>query len=217
MIRAILNPIVLIGVLLAFVIAMVARGVAQRAVAARVGVRRPIWNPAEDFDIFGIVAAVMGGTGWGRRVDSSGFRGPNQWVLLAGPLTILLLSQVVFAIYALLGGPAVLGGASEVLWGSVPFGTGLDKMLLGLGVGLLYAGLLALVPLPPLDGWGLVRHHYAQRRSEGFQKAELWLDEKNIGLVILFVGLVLPLVGLTPVFLFVLDVLTAPILALWAG
>ena len=58
--------------------------------------------------------------------------------------------------------------------------------------GLLCFGLLALLPMPPLDGFGVLWS--AQRApGRGMQGYRLWFQEKNIGVVVLLVCCFFPL------------------------
>jgi hypothetical protein len=136
-------------------------------------------------------------------------------VLLAGPAAVLVASQVAFLAFRLAGDPLLLQlhTASSVLHG-VP-GDAVSQLLLSIAVSLLCFGLLALVPLPPLDGWGLLARRAGPRPSPGFARAHHWLDEQNIGVVILLVGLIIPLIG-GPLFLFLLDVVTTPVFLAWS-
>jgi hypothetical protein len=89
------------------------------------------------------------------------------------------------------------------------------QFLLHFAVALLAAGLLALVPLPPLDGWALVLRAAGPRPSPGFAKAQHWLDENNVGVVILLIGIALPLVG-SALVLYVLGIVAYPVFLLWS-
>jgi hypothetical protein len=89
------------------------------------------------------------------------------------------------------------------------------QFLLHFAVALLAAGLLALVPLPPLDGWALVMRAAGPRPSPGFAKAQHWLDENNVGVVILLIGIALPLVG-SALVLYVLGIVAYPVFLLWS-
>lgn len=225
MLFALSQPVALAGLVLAFVLALILRAVAirvaqRRQVPAGWGTtRRPggkLVDVKRDVDVFGVVAAVVGGTGWGKRVDDVGVGPASLRTLLAGPLTVLVASQLAFLAYLLSSGAyAALSGiaASDVLRGNLT-GPDLELFLLSLAVGLLCFGLLALVPLPPLDGWGLLRHA-VKRPGTGFQKARYWLEEQNVGVAILLAGMLLPLFRGVPLFLFLLDLVSIPFLLLW--
>jgi Zn-dependent protease len=213
---ALSNPVGMAGLLAGFLLAMVLRGAVQR----RFGTREPAWSPAQDFDVFGAVAAALGGTGWGRRAKPT-FGRPGTLALVAGPLAVIAASQLGLLAFRLVGG--VLGAerleaSLTILRDGAP---GVEQLLprfvLCLAVALLYAGLLALLPIPPLDGWELVARRYRHRPSQGFARTKHYLDEQNLGVVILLVCLVLPIGSKPPVLLFVLDVVTTPVFTLWAG
>jgi hypothetical protein len=223
---ALRRPIALLGLLLAFVLALTIR-----AVAIRLAQRRRVpagWGESRrgtarlidlkrDVDIFGAVAAVVSGTGWGKRVEDAGMRPAPLRALLAGPISVLVASQIVFVVYLFSGADPIqlrFVNASDVLHGYAP-GTSIQAFLHSLAVGLLCFGLLALIPLPPLDGWGLLRHA-VRRPGTGFQKATYWLDEQNVGIAILLAGMLLPILSDVPLFLYVLDLVTAPVLVLWS-
>ena len=226
MLYALRRPIALLGLVLAFGLALTIRAVAIRVVqrqrapvgwgTARHGGGRFV-DPKRDIDIFGAVAAVVGGTGWGKKVDGVGVRPAPVRVLLAGPVSVLVASQLAFLSYLFSGADPIqlrFVNASDVLHGYAP-GTSIQAFLHSLAVGLLCFGLLALVPLPPLDGWGLLRHA-VRRPGTGFQKATYWLEEQNVGIAILLVGMLLPLLSSVPLFLYLLDLVTAPVLLLWS-
>jgi hypothetical protein len=217
---ALREPLAFVGLLVAFVLALVIRVVAIRLVQRRKAApdwapRRRLLDPRRDVDIFGAVAAVIGGTGWGKRVDDAGLRPPPVRTLLAGPVAVLVASQIVFAVFVLTSPYSVQGlKSSSILHGdySAPAA---DIFLLSLAVGLLCFGILAFVPLPPLDGWGLLRHA-VRRPGPGFQKAQHWLDEQNLGVAILLAGMLLPLFAGLPLFLFLLDLITWPVFKAWS-
>jgi hypothetical protein len=216
LIRALVQPVALVGLLLGFAAAVVVRAVVQHMVANRgpFARRQPAFEPRRDIDVFGVVAAVLGGTGWGRRAGDR----PSTAVLFAGPGAVLLASQLAFAAYWLLGGDSLLPRlyvASDVFRG-VPSGESWERILYSFAMSLLCFGLLALVPLPPLDGWGLLASRMGPRPGPGFAKTQHWLDEQNIGVVILLVGLIIPLTGGLPLFLFLLDLATYPVRVIWA-
>jgi Zn-dependent protease len=89
-----------------------------------------------------------------------------------------------------------------------------EQVLLCLAVGLLAFGLLALIPIPPLDGFGILWSALRQPGA-GAQQMRLWLEEKNLGVLILLVLCFFPL-GY-PFLLMILDVLGVLVLRLWGG
>lgn len=220
MLFALGQPIALVGLLTGFLLAVLLRAVVQYALAGRGRMamrRQPLFDPRRDLDPFGIVAALLGGTGWGRRAPESIDGRPKLAVLLAAPGVVLLASQAAF-----LGARLTADGQlalslyviSDVLHG-IP-GSAATQFLISLAVSLLCFGLVALVPLPPLDGWGLLARRAGPRPGPNFAKAQLWLDEKNIGVAILLFGLIIPLTGGLPIFVFLLNVIGTPVMRAWA-
>jgi hypothetical protein len=222
---ALVQPAAVVGLLLAFLSGLALRVVALRltARALRLLPRNTRVLPAlrEDVDPFGAVAAVLGGTGWGRPVDLDGLppraaRGRRAAVFAAGPLAALLAGEVVLFGYRLgyPGESAVLliNYPSDVLRGAAAPNVGV-QLVLSVGVGLLCFGLLALVPLPPLDGFGLL---WLSLREPGpaAQRARFWLAENNIGVVVLFILLIFPL--RRPLAYGLFDLLGTPLMRVWA-
>jgi len=223
---ALRQPLALLALLLAFVLGIVLRGVVQAHLAARLGggsalaQGRGSLDPRRHVDPFGAVAAAIAGVGWGAPVERPSYlrkeqRGRILAVLLAGPVVLLLTGAVLIAGFIASAGTG-LGLASTgllpaVLHGSVALEP-LPLMLLCAGIELLAMGVLALIPLPPLDG-GRILFLYAPRTS-GWQKAEYHLAEQNVGTVVLLVLLIIPLAGQNPLLLFLLDVIVHPLLAL---
>jgi hypothetical protein len=219
---ALSTPAAFAGLLLGFALAVLLRGMVQRLVLGRIAGKygnRPVWDPKNDFDVYGIVAAILGGTGWGRRAPTAfGESAPRISVALAGPAAVLLASQVAFGVLRIAAGRLdglYLLKVSQVVHG-IPAASYLVQFLLALAVALLAAGLLMLVPLPPLDGWTVVLRRAGNRPSPGFAKAQHWLEENNIGLVILLVGLIIPLGGTAAVLLYLLDFAAFPVFLLWS-
>ena len=101
---------------------------------------------------------------------------------------------------------------SEVLRGQ--FEASFDvQLLLSIPVALLGFGILSLLPIPPLDGFGLL-WSAMRRPGEGMQTTRLWLDHKNLGVVILLACCFFPLSA--PLLLLPLDLLGTVFLRLWA-
>ncbi len=221
MLFALGEPFVFVGLLLSFLLALVLRAVAIRLTARSLGLvdRREPLAPRlrEDVDPFGAVAAAVGGPGWGRMIDVDEvprFRGRGRaaLVFLAGPLTVLLTAQLALLAFTLLHPDLlVLLRVSDILRGlfAAPIGA---QVLLGLAGGLLAFGLLALLPVPPLDGFGVLWS--AQRNpGRGMQGYRLWFQEKNLGVVILLVCCFFPLSY--PIILLPVDLIGTVFLRLW--
>jgi len=218
---------VLIGT---FIVGLAIRGLVQQLVS---GERRPKWVRANTkrrrstwltpyLDVYGAIAALLGGVGWGVPIDTSDPRhrskGRRVVQLLLGPIVLaglgtgLLLAfraashlgsltgggdlQALYraqtSLYAVSTGQSFAGVSGHIFSGSVPgdlhthvryalpFG---QVALLLAGVELLAMGVLAILPIPPLDGGRLL--FALTPRSGGWQRVRYRLDEENWGLLIL--------------------------------
>ncbi|HET6533351.1 MAG TPA: hypothetical protein VFH03_22420 [Actinoplanes sp.] len=221
MLFALGQPFVFIGLLLSFLLALVLRAYAIRLSARSLGLtgRSDPVTPRlrEDVDPFGAVAAAVGGPGWGRMVDVDEVprtrgRGRAAMVFLAGPLAVLVAAQLTLLAFTLLYPDSLIFlRVSDILRGQfgAPIGA---QVLLGIAGGLLAFGLLALLPMPPLDGFGLLWS--AQRvPGRGMRGYRLWFQEKNIGVVVLLACCFLPLSY--PLILLPVDLLGTVFLRLW--
>ncbi|MGH3731027.1 MAG: hypothetical protein ACRDTU_20080 [Micromonosporaceae bacterium] len=223
MLFALLQPAALAGLLLAFGLGLAVRvsvqvWLAARLLRHRVGSALP--QPRRDIDPFGAIAAVLGGTGWGREAplpESGWLVGQvrqRATVLIAGPLAVIVLGMLVLFghRYGFGGGQMLSGYPSDVLRGSP--GPPLEQVVVSFGVGLLCFGVLAFVPLPPLDGWGLLWLAF-RRPGETAQKVQFWLGERNLGMLALLVLLIYPIN--TPLVHRLLDLLVHPLISLAAS
>ena len=221
MLFALGQPVAFVGLVIGFLLALVLRAVAIRFTARFLGLvprREPVApRIREDVDPFGAVAAAVGGIGWGRIIDvdevpRTGGRGRAAMVFAAGPIVTLLAAQAAFLAFALFHPDSLdLLRPSDVLRGQFAGDLG-ALLLLPVAVALLAFGLLALLPMPPLDGFGLLWS--AQTRpGPGMQGYRLWFQEKNIGVVVLLVGCFFPLSY--PLILLPVDLLGTVFLRLW--
>jgi hypothetical protein len=217
------QPAAFVGLLLAFLLALGIRAVAIRLTARLVGIapRRESLSPRprEDVDPFGAVAAALGGTGWGRTIEVDEMprqrgRGRAAAVIASGPIAVLLVAQIALAAFFILHPDAtgqviypsgVLRGALEV--DAVP------RFLLSLGVGLLSFGLLALIPIPPLDGFGLLWFAF-RRPGPALMWMRLWFGEKNIGVAVLLLFVLFP--QAYPLVHVLIDAVGTPLMGLWS-
>jgi len=217
------QPAAFVGLLIAFLLGLLLRAVAIRFTARAIGLadRRDSVAPRlrEDIDPFGAVAVAVGGAGWGKVIDVDEVprthgRGRAATVFAAGPVLTLLASQVGLAVYRF-AFPESFGlqflHPSEVLRGQFEAALG-EQVLLAIAVGLLGFGLLALIPIPPLDGFGIL-WSALRRPGPSAQNMRLWLDHKNLGVVILLVCCFFPLSS--PLLLIPLDLVGTPLLRLW--
>jgi Zn-dependent protease len=215
------EPVAFAALVASFVLALILRAVAIRLTARTLGLveRRETIGPRlrEDVDPFGAVAAAVGGMGWGKIISVDEVprwrgRGRATMVFLAGPLSCIVVAQLFFLAYATSTSYNVLGvlSPSDLLRG-VPLPL-LDQVLVSFGAGFLGFGLLALIPLPPLDGFGVL---WSALRTPGpsMQWMRLWFEEKNLGVVLLLVLCFFPLGG--PFLLLILDFLGTLLVRLW--
>lgn len=223
MLFALGEPVAFVALVGAFLLGLLLRALAIRITARTLRLtdrRDPVGpRPREDVDPFGAVAAAVGGMGWGKPISVDEVpryhgRGRAAAVFAAGPAVCILVSQLLFAAYAIAFPDNLLSvlNLSDVLRGyPLPLG---EQVLLCLAVGLLTFGLLALIPIPPLDGFGILWSALRQPGA-GAQQMRLWLEDKNLGVLILLVLCFFPL-GY-PFLLMILDVLGVLFLRLWGG
>ncbi len=225
MLYALSDPFSLLVLVVAFLVATTLSGLVSSWAAARAGDRtvrdegrlRP--DPRRHVDPFGAVAALLTGVGWARpvAVPYRASTGLALRITLLGPLLCLVVAAASLVGFGLTYGP-VVGVDTELLKNGIPSGAGLsygERALLLFGLVHLFVGLVSLVPLPPLDGGRLLFSR--SPRTQGWQKAELYLVEKNLGLLAVLVLLVLPLGGARPLLLDVLTAVGRPLVELLTG
>lgn len=224
MLFALAQPIAFVGLLIAFVLALLVRAYAIRITARSLGLaaRGESITPRlrEDIDPFGAVAAAIGGAGWGKTIDVDEvprFRGRGRAAAVfgAGPVVTLIVSQIFFLIFRYAYPDSFslnLYNPSDVLRGQVDEAAG-AQLLLALAVGFLAFGLLALIPIPPLDGFGLL-WSCLRRPGSSMHWYRLWFVEKNLGVVLLLVCCFFPLGA--PLLLIPIDLVGAPLMRLWS-
>ncbi len=239
MLYALRFPLSFVVLVAAFAVGLYVRGLAQRVIG---GQRRPAWarNLARRralgwlrpvVDPYGCVAAAIGGPGWGSPVEIGNFvRKPPARVvaqLLAGPIALAAIGIAALAGFRAwsgldLSGPQLPSWLREAYDGAPHFvegGTHVHYLinfgqvaLLLAGTQWLTMGILAIMPLPPLDGGRLL--FALTPRSVGWQRAHLRLDEENWGTLILLV-LALPIFG-TPILVSFLSTMVDPLVGLIA-
>lgn len=221
MLYALGDPLSFLLLVLSFVLAATLSGWVQalllvRGPSARLledrGRLRP--DPRRHLDPFGTVAAALTGVGWGRPVPLPRGAGSRAaLVALAGPLLLLAVAA------GCLIGFGALQGAVEADTTVLRSGVGglalVPRVLLLAGLVHLFVGLLSLVPLPPLDGGRLL--FALAPRTVGWQQAEDYLVEKNLGLAAVLLLLLLPLAGALPLLLFLLSSVGSPLVRLLTG
>jgi Zn-dependent protease len=121
---------------------------------------------------------------------------------------VLAASQVAFAtyheVYPDLWLPLRLYRPSDVLHGAVG-PTMWAQFTLSVAVGLLCFGLLALVPLPPLDGYRLIPSAACRRLSA----------VERYGVVVVLLLLIVPIAGRPPLQV-ALDLVAGPLVRAWS-
>ncbi|MGH8889534.1 MAG: hypothetical protein ACRDV3_07195 [Acidothermaceae bacterium] len=179
------------------------------------------------------MAAMIGGPGWGSpvEVNSSMRRPPGRALaqLIAGPAALWALGiGALEAFHAWVGG-SILGSGwlSQVYHGSAFIGDGRQfsdphfHYIIGFGqvalflagVEWLTMGVLAIMPLPPLDGGRLL--FALAPRTMGWQRARFRLDDENWGALILLV-LALPVLFRVPLMISLLGYIMDPLVRLVA-
>jgi hypothetical protein len=215
---ALAQPAAMAGLVAAFVLGVGVRAMAQSLVAHALA--WPSAGPGEErpgekrrgagmaarhsrFCPVGVLAAAMSGTGWGRESTVA-----DRRVVLAGPLAVLGASQAAFVAYhTAYPGPALalrLYRPSDVLHGAVAQ-TVAAQLMISVAVGLLCFGVLALLPVPPFDGYRL----FPPAASAGSRVVE------RLTVVAVLVLLVVPVAGRPPL-LAALDAVAGPVVRAWA-
>ncbi len=177
----------LLGILLGFVVGVTIHSLSQALLADRFGDRqarvagRVSLDPRRHLDAFGVVAVLIAGVGWGKPVPFDERRlGRGRYLLL---LAVGPLSQVLLALAAC-GGIALVTGDEA---GTRPLVVELFLFFALVNAG---SAVLALTPLPPLEGnrllWSLAPP------TPGWQRARYYSEEQNYGQAALIV-LLLPI------------------------
>ncbi|MDQ1706199.1 MAG: hypothetical protein QOF18_2565, partial [Frankiaceae bacterium] len=178
MIFALRHPAVLLGLLLGFLVGVGLRAALQRRLSrsgsglggglrrrrlSAVGGRRrtpgamlrPQAGWAAYLDPYGAVAALLAGAGWGARVETRRRGRGSDVAMLAAALAVhAALTAAGLAAYRAAGGDLALVHfihVSSVLHGTFAFGSVAEQVGLGFAMVNLACGLLALVPIPPLE------------------------------------------------------------------
>lgn len=193
MLRALGHPVSFLGLVVGFLVGIAVLFYAQAWMARLLGDRVPTragHDLRRALDPFGAVAAAISVPGWGNAVDTSlRSTARRAVVLLAGPVAAAAVGLAALAGYLAVGGPSLSAGPGDLESGVS--GPPAQAFLLCAGVEAIGIAVLSLVPLPPLTGWRLLQ--LASSNTLGWQRARYWLEERNIGVVLLLVLLILPL------------------------
>jgi hypothetical protein len=204
MLFALRQPATLLGLVLGFVVGCFLRVVAQRAA---IGGRRSLQSvtaPLSWLDPFGMVGALLAGIGWSPRPVLTHGKPRQVWtmVFIAVGVHGILAAIGLAAFHAAGGLPLSLPFAPTI---SVLHGTQIlatssaQRVALGFGIENLGCGLLALVPIPPLElGVALWS---ALPKSPGARRIAYRALEEQWGIVVILVLLLIPLGGEQPALL----------------
>jgi hypothetical protein len=205
MLFALRQPATLLGLVLGFAVGCILRTSLQQAfVGGLRSARRIPGQPQSWLDPFGVVGALIGGVGWSPRPTLSRFKPRQVWIMVGVAVAVhAALAAVGLAGYVAAGGTRLLFSFSDtisVLHGTQPFATSFaQKVALGFGIENLGCGLLALVPVPPLELgvalWSTLPKSPSARRAAYRVLEEQW------GVAILLILLIVPLAGEQPALL----------------
>ena len=221
MIYSLGQPVTFCGFLIGFVLGCVVHVATQRWVAARFGGPALRWMfPAQQgagryINPFGAVGALLGGVGWPTPVESASYQRAQRQraiaVMLCGPLANALVSVVCLAVLARTDGSA-FGSPTvgDLLRGHLGVSSAGPTLLSAVAAMNMYMAVLSLIPLPPLEG-GRIMFLLAPR-TLGWQKAEYYLVERNIGVAVLLLGLILSLGARAAPVLYVVGTIANPII-----
>ena len=155
-------------------------------------------------DPFGIVGALLAGVGWSPRPVLSRFKPRQVWTMVVVAVAVHgLLAAAGLAAYLAAGGTKLafpFVSSIEVLHGTQFITSSFaQRVALGFGIENLGCGLLALVPIPPLELgvalWSTLP------RSPGARRMAYRVLEEQWGIAIILVLLVVPLAGEQPALL----------------
>lgn len=224
MIYALGQPSILLGLLVGFLVGVPLRAALQRLVSrpgglrrrgrlAAVGHRRTRLGWPGYLDPYGAVAALLSGVGWGPRIEARRTPFTDLLMLLSALAVHAALTALGLAGFVAAGGElAQLTGldVSTVLHGSVHTGVFLRDLTLGFAMINMACGVLALVPIPPLE-LGVILWSRLPRSPQARRVAYHVLEEQW-GVAVILVLLLLPLAGQAPALLAVINAVAGPIL-----
>jgi Zn-dependent protease len=204
MIYSLGQPVYFAGLVFGFVLGCVAHVAAQRAAIRRFGGPALTWmlphavGAGRFFDPFGCVAAVLGGVGWGRPLESASYRrtqrGKAIALMLIGPLANFVIAVAALALLTRVVDSGVgftTPSVGDLLRGHLDVSSAGPTILAAVAIINLWMTILSFVPLPPLEGARIM--FLLAPRTLNWQKAEYYLVDRNIGLVVLVIGLILTL------------------------
>lgn len=212
MLYALRQPGVLLGLVLGFAASMIALSGATRLLNRKSRFPRPFWDPQSWLDPYGVVAALLGGTGWAPRpeVRRTFGRGQHRQLWLVALISVLVpavLGAAGIAGYAALIGRGPLGfmQSMSILHGDdfakLVTPTIAEKVLLGFGIECLTIAVVGAIPIPPLPTG--VAAWTAFPRTPGARQFAYRLLDEYWGLVICLVLFIVPFSSSGPLLLFV--------------
>jgi len=227
---ALRHPVALAALAVGFVLAAAVHVVARAALARATGQlaalpegRRP-FDLRQQLDPFGVVALLLAGVGWVHPLRTPGRwrarRGRRIGLALSGSLANLVVGCAGFIGYRAMAGGQLASLAANVelkaqLQGSLVAVTTAEQFLLALALANLATGVLALVPIPPLEGSDVL--FTLAPPNHGWQRARYYLAEQNWGVALVGLLLLLPIAGNEPPLLSLLGSLLRPLLAALAN
>ena len=185
------NPMEILLSLPAVFLAMSFHEFAHAWTADRLGDPTPRSNgrltldPLAHVDWIGLILFALFGYGWAKpvEVNPSNFRS-RKWgdvvVSLAGPLANFLLAAAAALLYAVLAGLSLSSGAMDIVRSVVDYIVYLNIVFF----------LLNLIPIPPFDGYHVIKALLFRRNIRFFAKYEQY------GVYILFAFVLLGIVDL---------------------
>jgi hypothetical protein len=223
-IYALRQPTILLGLLAGFLVGIPLRAALQRFLTgpggpgrrgglSAVGRRRTRRGWPGYLDPYGTVAAVLSGAGWGPRVEARRTAATDTLMLLSALAVHAALTALGLAAFVAAGGAlGQLHGldVSTVLHGSIDSGYAGRNVALGFAMVNLACGLLALVPIPPLELGVIVWSRLP--RSPQARRVAYHVLEEQWGVAVLLLLLLLPLGGLAPPLLAVINAIGGDIL-----
>ena len=211
MLFALRQPALLLGLVLGFAASMLALSGATRLLNRKTRVSRPFWDPQHWLDPYGVVAALLGGTGWAPRAEIRRGFGRSQHRQLWTVAALSLVVPAVLAAGALAGYAALAGRSGLTAMDSMSVLHGDDfakllsptvdeKILLGFGIQCAAIAVLSIIPIPPLPtgvaAWTVFP------RTDGARRLAYRLLDEYWGVVVLLVLFIVPLAGQGPLLLF---------------
>jgi hypothetical protein len=204
MLFALRQPATLLGLVLGFAAGCFLRVMLQQLFIGGRRAARSHTAPRWWIDPFGLVAALLAGIGWSPRPELTRNKPRQVWtmvvvaVVVHGALAALGLAAYIAAGGVKLALPFV--STISVLHGTQFIATSFtQRVAMGFGIENLGCGLLALVPIPPLELgvalWSTLPKSAGSRRLAYRALEEQW------GIVIVLVLLVIPLAAEQPALL----------------